>query len=438
MFANRTDLLRWAREVGRRHGIVVVIFRSEKGTGRPGTKTKLILACERSGKYRPWKNPQPVRGAGTKKCECPFRLRGRPMVDGQGWTIDVKCGIHNHELAETLSGHSYVGRLSNEEKSLVDDMTKNMVKPRNILLTLKDRNVESLTTIKHVYNARQAYRSSIRGNRTEMQQLITLMERDQYVYRYRKAEDSDELRDVFWAHPDAITLVNTFHLVLIMDSTYKTCRYRLPLLEIVGVTSTEMTFSVAFAYLQSERADNFTWALQMLREQITSGEVGVIVTDRDLALMNAVEHVFPRAANLLCLFHVSKNVKAKCKMTVFPKEKHEKVMEAWNALVRSSDEAEYEQRLAVFQSVSIDCSYFHTYVHETWLIPHKERFVEAWTNRVMHLGNTTTNRYCIFVMNTKYLIHALLLILCYCVCQQSGVRALESEEDFARQHGRHL
>ncbi len=176
----------------------------------------------------------------------------------------------------------------------------------------------------------------------------------------------------------------------------------------------------------------------MLREQITSGEVGVIVTDRDLALMNAVRLVFPRAVNLLCLFHVSKNVNGKCKTTVFPKEKQEKVMEAWNALVRSSDEAEYEQRLGVFQSISMDCSYFHTYVHETWLIPHKERFVEAWTNRVMHLGNTTTNRYCIFVINTNYLIHALLLILCYCVCQQSRVRALEPEEDFARQHGRHL
>ncbi|KAH1190294.1 hypothetical protein GmHk_20G057884 [Glycine max] len=34
---------------------------------------------------------------------------------------------------------------------------------------------------------------------------------------------------------------------------------------------------------------------------------------------------------------------------------------------------------------------FVDYVKETWIIPHKEKFVSSWTNKVMHLGNTTTN-----------------------------------------------
>jgi len=37
----------------------------------------------------------------------------------------------------------------------------------------------------------------------------------------------------------------------------------------------------------------------------------VIISDRDLALMNAIEVVFPEATNLLCRFHINKNVKAK-------------------------------------------------------------------------------------------------------------------------------
>ena len=36
---------------------------------------------------------------------------------------------------------------------------------------------------------------------------------------------------------------------------------------------------------------------------------------------------------------------------------------------------------------------FVDYVCQTWVIPYKEKFVKAWTNKVMHLGNTTTNRY---------------------------------------------
>ena len=45
--------------------------------------------------------------------------------------------------------------------------------------------------------------------------------------------------------------------MLIIDSTYKTNKYKLPLLEIVGVTSTEKTYSVGFAFLECEKEDNF-------------------------------------------------------------------------------------------------------------------------------------------------------------------------------------
>jgi len=43
---------------------------------------------------------------------------------------------------------------------------------------------------------------------------------------------------------------------------------------------------------------------------------GIIVTDRDLSLMNAVKNVFSNATNLLCRFHIDKNVKEKCKTLV--------------------------------------------------------------------------------------------------------------------------
>ena len=42
----------------------------------------------------------------------------------------------------------------------------------------------------------------------------------------------------------------------------------------------------------------------------------VIITNRDLALINALEIVFPSSTNLLCEFHISKNSRAKYKMLV--------------------------------------------------------------------------------------------------------------------------
>ncbi|KAH1193143.1 hypothetical protein GmHk_19G054250 [Glycine max] len=45
-----------------------------------------------------------------------------------------------------------------------------------------EHNINSYTTIKQIYNARNAYRSSIRGSNNEMQQLMKLLGRDQYIH----------------------------------------------------------------------------------------------------------------------------------------------------------------------------------------------------------------------------------------------------------------
>jgi len=51
------------------------------------------------------------------------------------------------------------------------------------------------------------------------------------------------------------------------------------------------------------------------------------VTDKDLSLMNVVKTVFLDATNLLCQFHIDKNVKAKCKNLIAQKNAWDYVME---------------------------------------------------------------------------------------------------------------
>jgi len=96
--------------------------------------------------------------------------------------VKLMYGSHNHELAKSLVEHPYTCRLTKDEKTIIANMTKSMVKPRNILLTLKEHNANSCRTIKQIYNARSAYSSSIKGSDTEMQHLMKLLERDQYIH----------------------------------------------------------------------------------------------------------------------------------------------------------------------------------------------------------------------------------------------------------------
>ena len=128
-------------------------------------------------------------------------------------------GSHNHALAKSLVGHLYAGRLTKDENIIIGDMTKSMVKSRNILLTLKEYNANSSTTMKQIYNVRYAYCSSIRDNNTKMQQLMKFLEQDQYIHWHR-LKDEDVVRNIFWSHHDAVKLTNACNLVFLMDNTY--------------------------------------------------------------------------------------------------------------------------------------------------------------------------------------------------------------------------
>jgi len=158
---------------------------------------------------------------------------------------------------------------------------------------------------------------------------MKLFERDQYIHWHR-LKDEFVVRDLFWCHLDAVKLCNACHLVFLINNAYKTNRYRLLLLDFAGVTPARMTFSVGFAYLEGERVNNVVWALERCRSLFLRRDclLVLIVTDRDLALMNAVKTVFPECTNLLCRFHIDKNVTAKCKFLIGQKNDWEYVMDA--------------------------------------------------------------------------------------------------------------
>jgi len=85
-----------------------------------------------------------------------------------------------------------------------------------------------------------------------MQHLMYLLECDMYIH-WHVMNDEEVVCNIFWTQPDVVKLLNAFNIVFFIDNTYKTNRYRLPLLEIIGVTCTVLTFSASFAYMEVER-----------------------------------------------------------------------------------------------------------------------------------------------------------------------------------------
>ena len=85
-----------------------------------------------------------------------------------------------------VAGHLLAGRLMEDDKKIVHDLTNTSMKPKNILTNLKKKRKESMTNIKQVYNKHHKFKKAKRGDLTEMQYLISKLEENVYVYYVRE------------------------------------------------------------------------------------------------------------------------------------------------------------------------------------------------------------------------------------------------------------
>ncbi|CAL2264756.1 unnamed protein product [Prunus armeniaca] len=155
IFNSREALVNWSRVQGRKCGIVVVIKRSD-GAGKIITRrARVTLGCERGGHYIKKSN---VDSDDEQPMNSKANLKGLNIGPGDEWKVEVICGVHNHHSAKYLEGHSYAGRLSKEENNLLMDMSKSLVRPKDILYTIKRRDGKNVTTMKTIYNARHKSR----------------------------------------------------------------------------------------------------------------------------------------------------------------------------------------------------------------------------------------------------------------------------------------
>lgn len=176
IFKSREALINWTREVGKRKGLVIVIKTSDAGVN--GRRPRISFGCERSGSYRRISKLEVLgdkrarKLTGTKKCGCPFLLKGQKLTTDDDWMVKVVCGIHNHLANKNMEGHTFAGRLSQEENEILMNLSNSSVRPKDILSTLKSRDARNASTMKTIYNARHRQKRVDKKQRPDMQQLF--------------------------------------------------------------------------------------------------------------------------------------------------------------------------------------------------------------------------------------------------------------------------
>jgi histone-lysine N-methyltransferase SETD2 len=172
----------------------------------------------------------------------------------------------------------------------------------------------------------------------------------------------------------------------------------MPLLDILGSTGLGTTFYAGFVFLPSETEEDYKEALKMFSDILKKRRIkhpGVIVTDRDKGLMKAIEYTLPATKNILCLWHINKNILAheqQCQVFKAKTEEEEGFLKLWNQLVASPSIEIYGSRLSALRIAYQQYPKFLQYIEKTWLTDYKERFVQCWANRYLHFGHRQTSR----------------------------------------------
>jgi MULE transposase domain len=87
--------------------------------------------------------------------------------------------------------------------------------------------------------------------------------------------------------PQSLQYLQSHHDVLLIDNTYSTNRFDMPLIDIVGINYNNKSFFVAFAFLSDQSEVMHKWALTQLRGLFNSNNIeppSAISTDCDQGL----------------------------------------------------------------------------------------------------------------------------------------------------------
>lgn len=174
--------------------------------------------------------------------------------------------------------------------------------PAQILTVVRQQFPLVILVQKDVSNILQKVRIQKLGGRTPIQWLLEELESKGFSPAYTTNPDTNALLQLFFIHPRAVELWKQHPDVLLLDCTYKTNRFNMPLLNICAISGNNRVVQVGLAFLSGEKQGDYTWAIQQLRTIMVVHNIEEpvsIVTDRELALINCLESLFPQAIHLL-------------------------------------------------------------------------------------------------------------------------------------------
>jgi MULE transposase domain len=382
-FGTRRELIKGVRSFFSKRGYDVKV--------RISKKTSVIWGCDGSGFSEDTQDVLMKQRNGTTPSNlmgCPFKIKGKQHDDGS-WRIEIINYSHNHKALVDETGHPIFRQLSVEDIRTVEHMSNSGVPPRQILSYLRQIYPNMPVIPGVIYSLRhKIFKERLLG-RSHIRSLLE--ELGKGGFKYDILNEGGHPSHLFFAHPLSVELTQNFPNIFVMDSTYKTYRYKMSFLDIAGLSCFNTSFCSGFAFLKGQSEEDYTWALKMFSKNLGEKQPKVILTNRENALMNAINVVFPECTHLISAWHAEKDIWINCKKYFETQGNWNGFWGSWRRVIYSSTELEYIKRWKELESSYIEKKEAVEYIENIWL-PLKEKFVSAWTDEYLHFGNCASSK----------------------------------------------
>jgi len=228
------------------NGWALTSFRTKK---KKDEVIRVFLHCDRGGTYRTRVNEDFRRsGTASRQVRCPFDAVLRHFVAFGGWKLCIRNADHNHGLAPPITHPSLRKAAMKEHNDEIRLKARTGLQSTKIMRRLREQDPDIPILTRDILNDRQHQRIKFLASRTLIQVLLyTLQDNEDWVYQYQ-TDNNDKVTALFFNHRQCLELLCLNPFFLVMDCTYKTNKYKMPLLQIIGSTTLGSMFFVAFYF----------------------------------------------------------------------------------------------------------------------------------------------------------------------------------------------
>jgi hypothetical protein len=294
---------------GMQHGYGFVLKRSKPHNS--DVKTRYYYHCDR---FRTYQSSAKKLNTRTRSTGCSFKLVIFKVKHSEQWKLEVQNKHHNHSPSINPSAHNVYRKRTAAQKEVIELMTQAGARPMQILAALQSEDQDTLVSVTDIRSERKAIREKHLGGRSPMEALLDDLSTADWVSAVKK-DGNNRVQNLFFTHQKQVELLQANPDVLLMDCTYRTNKYKLPLLHILGCTNLQTFFSAGFCFLSNETYADYHWAIANFLLKTGVQLPRVFISDQEEALKSSARSLLPWVPQLLCVWHINKSVQTKAQQT---------------------------------------------------------------------------------------------------------------------------